>query len=86
MLCIFGPVGPFMHPDHIFLYSAGNTLPGETYITVTPVQSPYTSAAILFCDITKPEENVISNIVYSLHLKTAMFKDLHATTVHCGIG
>ena len=27
-----------------------------------PVQSPHTSTAILFCDITKPEENYISNI------------------------
>ena len=29
-----------------------------------PVQSPHTVAAILFCDITKPEENVIVDITH----------------------
>ena len=31
-----------------------------------PVQSPHTSAAIFFCDITKSSENVIADIVHCL--------------------
>ena len=38
-----------------------------------PVQSTHTSAAILFCDITKSSENVIADIVH--------WKSYHCTTV-----
>jgi len=45
-----------------------------------PVKSPHTSAAILFCDITKLSENVIADIV---HLKLAKDYKL-ATSLHVG--
>jgi len=50
-------------PQPLFIYTTA-IIANHHLSQWFPVQSPHTSAAILFCDIPKSSENIIADIVH----------------------